>query len=825
MVSLGEPLKDSQFDFYLLGCFDAMKVETDVEAIHQLSERHKQRHIQIPKHFERQPLYAYSPDSIMSALFSREGEAADMPLVLTLFQLDDCILTQEPEDLIRTFSGVIASMIAQEQERIVYQVFWNLGESDMVAVFRAFRLEPLGKLLVRMRSWCDEEKHIRVLSTCSHCAFPAPADGAFQVHFQKWLESDKDLNVFTLANTSYGMNDIQAVPGLNRFLFGEWDYCRNWPDDPTNNAQLYERHVASVLSAFNPQQPMPFRAAYTVPVVQLNDGDIASANACRQALSDLNFSDDLIEQIEPRENDPHNCFCFLTNAVRNLFPLYENGSEEIAESILSLGCTMTGLAKHLYRLLTGRFEQDLYAYVRPVFQYMLEITRNHGTALNEMRQRWQTAVSDPRDQKKQEYAQALSGQISLLLSGYVQSTSELLSHLQHLFSILSVSPHTFLETYGSNMRSLAAACKILIAYQGICYCLDRDYGDALLAEHGGSMRSRHAILVLPYRNISTNNRQLFPLSNPEYRISAIQIDFTKMFHVSESLFMLLHECAHQLVGAKLRALRAEYYIQAVMLELVSEAFSGYFMDGTGVSKWLEDSELDRAALSVDPAIREQANRIIRACHQEIAEELAKCALDAYTSYCAEKDGMICDTLLKNKMSNYLTDHLKKWLRENFSSNLAPDLMGMDGLMLPNIYHIFFCHRRMAESALEVMEADDPLRSLALWRAQYFGVPPMQSGVIPPIDSATKTRLISCVAKGRQSMLKRHQNVCDELSQVFSDIFCDVFAVKMLAVDPENLLKTAKEYLMWFYNPKDPSQNRQLQRNLNLARACAVLDCC
>ena len=825
MVSPGDPLKDSEFDFYLLGGFDAMKVQTNVEAIHQLSERHKQRHIEIPKHFERQPLYAYSPDPIKPKLFSREDDAEDMPLVLTLFQLDDFILNKSPEELIHTFSGVIEGLITQAQETIVHQVFWNLGESDLVAVFRAPRLEPVGKLLVRMRSWCNEREHLRVLSTCSHCAFPAPADGVFQAHFQKWLECDRGVSIFTLANTSYGMNDIQAVPGLDRFLFGEWDYCRNWPDNPRENALLYGQHVTKILSEFDPRHPMPFRAAYTVPMVQLNRSDMDIAAASRQTLSDLNLLDSLSEQIEPGEDKPNSCFRFLACAVDALSPLYGNGSKEIAKSIQSLGSTMTGLAKHLYRLLAGRFEQDLYAYVQPIFLYVQEITRSHGTALNAMRQRWQDALSAPLDRKKQEYAQGLSEQISLLLSGYVQSTSELLSHLQHLFSILSVSPHTFLETYGSNMRSLAAACKILIAYQGICYCLDRDYGDLLLDQDGGNVRSQHAVLVLPYRNISTNNRLLFSLSDPAQRISAIQIDFTKMFHVSETIFMLLHECAHQLVGANLRAVRAKHYIQAVMLELVSEAFGGYMMDGTSVPNWLEDSELDQATFRVNPDVRKDVDQTVRNCHQMIASSLAKNALISYADYCSQKEGMICDALLRNKMSKYVTDHLKKWLRDSFSKTITEDSIPWDGLLILYVYPIFYCHWSIAVNALKTMEADDPLRSLALWKTQFFSVPPMQSGKIPPIDGAAKKRLISCIEKGRQVILRRYQNVCDELSQVFGDIFCDVFAAKILSVAEEKPLERAKEYLMWFYNPQDPSQNLQLQRNLNLARAYAVLDCC
>ena len=82
MVAPIETLDRHTYDFFLLGGFDAMWVNTSLKTIQGLQEKHKERYRVIPSHYERQPLYLYARVAAKQTLFKRDGDHARRPLVM-----------------------------------------------------------------------------------------------------------------------------------------------------------------------------------------------------------------------------------------------------------------------------------------------------------------------------------------------------------------------------------------------------------------------------------------------------------------------------------------------------------------------------------------------------------------------------------------------------------------------------------------------------------------------------------------------------------------------------------------------------------------------
>lgn len=394
IVSPLEKLNKDLYDFYLLGGFDAMKVDLTIDSLRGLQDMQRKRHATVPIRYDRQPLYLYSNETkknLGETVFSRSGAYRHKPLVMTLFQLDnhkDALAQDRPLELVKTLKDCIEDECKNLPDGgdIEFHVFLCLGESDCVVIFRGDKIADIGKLVFRLRSLqaMDKDKKIqlRVLSTCSHCAFPCT--DTVESDFKQWLENDNKLQLFTMVNTSYGLRNIGAIEPLNEFLFGEWDYRIDWIQDNQNiekNAEFYMKWVAGYLEDFDPAKPGPFRTAYTVPVIRLTQEEKANNGGSAQILNDISYitqASKWIEKIEPNKDNrhEHNRFRELEQAILEMDELYGSGARHLAKTVVSLGGTITGLAKHLYRLLCGRFEQDLYAFVRPVFDDLLVITKD-----------------------------------------------------------------------------------------------------------------------------------------------------------------------------------------------------------------------------------------------------------------------------------------------------------------------------------------------------------------------------------------------------------------------------------------------------------------
>ena len=58
LVCPGNNLTDGDFEYYVLGEFDALQIKVGCKEIRDLQRLHKDRHINVPVRYDRQPLYA-----------------------------------------------------------------------------------------------------------------------------------------------------------------------------------------------------------------------------------------------------------------------------------------------------------------------------------------------------------------------------------------------------------------------------------------------------------------------------------------------------------------------------------------------------------------------------------------------------------------------------------------------------------------------------------------------------------------------------------------------------------------------------------------------
>lgn len=293
MVSPGSALENEHFDFYLLGSFDAMKIVTeDIKTFADFQRRSRNRHTEVPVHYDKQPMCLYSDcsdDTQFIPIFQKEDGYKSKPLVMTLVQIHDEILNLDsPERLINAFRKRIGEIIAEEVgfQSIDYDVFYSIGEVDVVLVFRDSSVESIARLLYRLRSWDttseDEAEGIRILSICSHCAFPGAAGkDEFKTNVQTWMEQEQSHDFVTFLDTSYGTENNLLPENcfrFDRYMLGEYDYLDPWPKDgentPTLRANRYYDEIIRPMREPDLEQPNYFRTAFTIPIVKLQPSDI-----------------------------------------------------------------------------------------------------------------------------------------------------------------------------------------------------------------------------------------------------------------------------------------------------------------------------------------------------------------------------------------------------------------------------------------------------------------------------------------------------------------------------------------------------------------------
>ena len=580
---------ETNIDFFVFGESSGIYIKALQEHIGMLKQTYENRHEgQEQKnndldHFltiDRQPLFLYSDVKI-------EGISEDVddsfPIVLTLIPVNkEKIPKYGLHDFLKKCRKSIADFTKDFSCEgctkfkpgcaLGFDVAFNLGEADIAVIFRAGRLRCIARLLLHIRN-AARLADIPILSTSSLYGFPK--SDRLEENIKIWFEYEKkakpefSFNIFynaiagaqlpdadenSLPPTLQGADenlspstptDADAKKNLPSFMFGEWDYQITTDDsEEAENLLLEAIKNASLLYKQQDNPDLWYRSSNTNMSFKnlLQGSERSNGNQFRAHVEKT------LCEIRRTEEKVVASFYVLIKFIHRLDNTYgQHHANEVSGMVASFEKTMCGLLAFLARLYIGRFEQDLYQCVSPVFGCLSEIIRSYSGLISK------DAANNKKEAKQR---------VQKLVDEFIRDTGKLISYLQQIFMVLGFSPHTFLETYSSSMRSLAAASKLVGAYYGIIRFIKRNFASQ---PTNSSDQETHVILLTPYRKAQPTNTILFALSNPKHRISNIQVDYTKLFK-RHSVYMLLHEYSHTLTDRK-RKERFSFFMHARMQQL------------------------------------------------------------------------------------------------------------------------------------------------------------------------------------------------------------------------------------------------------------------
>lgn len=880
-----DTLENEDVDFYLLGSFDAMKIITHkysnqneiIGSLSDLVELNRLRHKDVHPLFDRQPLYLYSEEDD-SPVLSREGDYADLPLVMALVQIQDEAIDQDsPKALIDAFKGRIKTLLSDlvvENTKIEFEVFYDLGEADVVIVFRAPGIRNIGQVLFRLRGWekmsDDGHRGIRVLSICSHCAFPRQKDtDTYSKKLNAWIakEQDSGSKFVTLVDTSYGMDAKDDFSrdhfAFDQYMLGAYDFSGINSCDTSAFAERC-KYITQQLQKGN-NQTFPFRTALSIPIVQLEEADI-EAYPVRGPIEIIRPNYALLDKYDPKKSTHFERLATYIGELSKRFNIWGNyeSALQLESDVESLNMTLIGLLKHLIRLKEGRFEGDLYAFVAPVFEQLPNIAASYHNLISHLADVYQAAKDDHAETKD------ISNLIYALYDEYVTDAARLITGLQHLLSVLSVSPHNYMETYGSNMRSISATCKLLVAYQGVTHGVAKAFDMRLKNPiHGGKpVETNEVLLVLPYRRIKQSTRTLFEHSSPVQRIATIRLDYSSMLEIDQTLIVLLHEVGHHIMMPQFRENRQQPLQNAVFAYLLQEGLVDIYskpieaicepintQEKSHTIRWVwEDAdEKNRDSQSIQKRIKGVARSIV--------QRLTKSSMDVEAIYIEavknKKEPFALEnsfSMMQREMLNkYIEDRLKAAHQEGQQNEFTPDdivLVGsIEKLYLEAVYDSF--DQFVSEQRERKMRTEDN----DLWRVDelrsYYGEieryrrherrkfsqkweqyrkaeekckehsdwqqPQQPEECMPGMLKRNIKHVLEHIEKN-------HKQCVEEILDMFSDIYSDAFAIYTLRLDEQTTEKyaLADQYLKMMKDTAAFEANEYFKSYIMLLRIYIVL---
>ena len=769
-------------DFIIFGGFDALRVDCSAETIREMKRKHEEGHETIAAVYDRQPMFLYKPDPCDSEnVFSVKDQYSDRPLVVSIIQINKKSYAGSKDasatDLTQRFDILVNELVNDEKGKynydlaIEWSVFWNLGESDVVIAFRANYLHPIAKIIHKIRT--VENKYFQVLSTCSHCGFPWNINREeTRGKLIQWLIREKSVHktgFISFINTSSAYHRLHEVfdkpEGIQgAFLFGEWDYSsyQNF-----NEETAVDKIADQILLSAYSIEKQPYKTSYTLPAVIIDDpGEVDG-----QRLSD---SEEWIKRISDKFGD------FISSLKEIKVPDEIDGEALIPEKSLhildSLSHTFVGLGKFLLRLYYGRYEQDLYAYAKPVFEAIPNVIDNYNKEINGIRKN-----SNLLDIRKGKI-------ISRLIMEVVDDCTQLISSLQHLFAILSVSPHTFMETYGSNMRSLTAADKLVDAYQGLISYLCKEYPDVIKKDEKSELLGTHYVMIVPHRQSYPLHTLFFKSASPNIRISRIEMDFPRMFEIRASVYVILHECAHHL-GDRMRTKRYESYYRACAY-LAAESILGKYLYQPVVSfiSTTSQSILDESdSLLFRGLMDTDRKTIIKKCKKDVIER-ACLGIDALA-------GVIEDMLVR-------TEHLRDQEKGiSFKKEIQPDFERLFREQYYSTYIHAYIHGLfrtvfpLTENGLS--EKARTVYNNVIQKHFTDGMIKISENLADVLHEKggnvfEASRLLTKYRAGRvtdalvehiseQIQQKIRENAFSDLLDVYTDVYADIFAIQILGI--------------------------------------------
>lgn len=516
-------------DFVILGSCDYLHYGGTHDTIAKMKEAHESRH-QLCWKFERQPmfLYCHADDAdTMTEVFANTDKQK-YPLVLSLLQIEKTKMKSNRIDLnnlLTIFRQKFSELLKSPNKGVA---LWNLGGSDIVLGLRVDKLEAAANVILSLQSEGLQlsgsmDDRLFVYSTSSHCAIALsePNGEVTADVLREWLSNDKQVSFHMLFEASYGYNGILKNAKDTYMVLGERDYEVTFPEAHNDWSNFLYTQLNKPVKM---DKIFHHRTTYVVPEIKLNSGCATSYIDNAELLKWNHTDDNLFNKLD-----------YIKEIISNADFTNKSARANNINQIQHCQNSLLGLIKYAFRLQVTMGQYDLFCYIRRVYHRLNEIMCKYMQKLT-------TVSSKTTHDHEQEEA------LWRLVSELTYDLFFVVSELQHLFSILSLSPHTYMETHGSSMRSLNAATKLWDAYNGIILSLiDMFPPVGKIKSESNEYKIQKTIMLSPYRGRHSQNYQLFPSCSADSEsLVLIQMDFSQMFRTKLAVYMLAHECGHHL---------------------------------------------------------------------------------------------------------------------------------------------------------------------------------------------------------------------------------------------------------------------------------------
>ena len=553
---------DPKIQFAVFGTYDWLHcdVRDDFPSrISELKEAHEDRH-NVCWNYERQPVFLYFREkdrNVVSRICDNtDQDLVSHPLVMTLLQVEKKRLFQceaDLDDFLEAFQEKALDALERSEicsDDVHICICWNLSGSDVLILSRTSQLSNVSKIIGLLQKegidLCEKAKgrqvHVPVFSFSSHCAFPCGKRGpdvkeasseifVDRLAVENWIRNDPELKLLSFVETSFNYDAINSAEDPYYVLFGERDYRIKVRDDQI---------VDAIIDRLNPQKKdqqgkYRYRSSYLV----LGTASDQTQSLERDVDQEVNGGDSLVE--ERLDNgmfdETYKLFIPLKESLEKVQSIVEKRqdvfgnnkdiskvptSQQIDHCIHSL----MGLLKYAMRLQATINQYDLFLYIRKLYS---------GLNVAVMQYEERIIAMD----KQQDTDGFVSDHMRKFVWDLIMQIMSFVSELQHLFSVLALSPHNYMETYSSSMRSLNAASKLWAAYNGLIEETARLFQTKI-----GDRDQVCTVMLSPYRERKSQNTQYLAAFAEEKTLVLIQMNFALMFKPELAVYMIAHECGH-----------------------------------------------------------------------------------------------------------------------------------------------------------------------------------------------------------------------------------------------------------------------------------------
>ncbi|MDO4803541.1 MAG: hypothetical protein Q4A32_01815 [Lachnospiraceae bacterium] len=477
-----------------------------------------------------------------------------------------------------------------DQSEIEFCVCWNLSGSDILILSRTKRLKIVYEIISFLQKdgitihGKDGEKNVSVFSFSSHCAFPcdgrATSENSVSGYYVDrnavidWLrDEDENFSMISFVETAHNYDGIVYGNSSYQILFGERDYRLRLSKD--NVEQLAD----VIVDRLNDQKAASggvyqFRSSYLVPGIFVNrsgQGEQGKTN-----LQDSTFPEDTLKEeetyriyrnLKERFDAVNHIVCTREDVFGKSMP---DSLHPTSQQIFYCTNSLLGILKYAMRLQATINQYDLYCYIRKLY-----IGFDCAVARYEEKITGLSREDAPGD--NHDYLRKYVSDLVVQSMGFV-------SELQHLFAVLALSPHNYMETYSSSMRSLNAASKLWGAYCGMIEKIA-----SLFQEEIGGKTQECTVMLSPYRECKSQNSMFLSAFAEEKTFVLLQMNFALMFKPQMAVFMIAHECGHHF-SDHCREKRFELMTKAYFSHVLEAVFRPFYTAPLHLLNSVEDRE-------------------------------------------------------------------------------------------------------------------------------------------------------------------------------------------------------------------------------------------